>query len=186
MKHHLKKFLQLGLLLPLGASMASVSAADAINLNYIEGRIFNDFEITGSYQINSDWFTYASYLNKDHGLEDYSNLEFGGGLLVRGLMDHDLITTASLVRRSVNNYNDTGISVSVGVRDFFFQDYLNDVDVLQPIELRGAFIIEEVGDFDTYIELGADYHFTPNFSAGLQLDLGGYEDTISLGARWFY
>ncbi|MFT2091952.1 hypothetical protein [Paraglaciecola sp. 2405UD69-4] len=188
MKHPLAQGIKLSLLLSLCSPLAVY--AQPIDFNYLEARYVSDngdgIEVAGSYQLDSNWLAFASYRDQDHGSYDYTNLEVGAGLIVRGLMDHDLITSAALVKREYNNHSDTGIKVSAGVRDFFFAKYLTDIQVLRPVELRGAVNIEEVGDFDVSLELGADYHFHPSFSAGLQFDLGGDDQAISLGARWYY
>ena len=199
--------LKLGLILVFSTLLSATVTAQTVDYNYLDVRFVDDsagrggnannggdgIEIGGSYQINSDWLTFGSYRSQDYGSGDLETFEIGGGKILRGYTDydHDLIATATIVNREfsytgVGGYSDTGVRLSVGVRDFFFNKYLNHIEVLQAVELRGSVNVEHIGDFDAYLELGADYHFNPIFSAGLQLELGGDVEAISIGGRWYY
>jgi hypothetical protein len=196
--------LKLGLIIFLASPLGATAVAQQVDFNFLEARFVNDsagrginansgngLEIAGSYQIGSDWLAFGSYRSQDYGAADYTNIEIGGGLFLRGFIDHDFLAKVSLVKREFSydhagSYSDTGVRVSLGVRDFFFQKYLSDIEVLQPLELRGSINVENVGDFDAYLELGADYHFHPSFSAGLQLELGGDVQAVSIGGRWYF
>ncbi|MEP2653573.1 MAG: hypothetical protein ABJH06_16460 [Paraglaciecola sp.] len=78
-------------------------------LTYLEGRYNSGIEVAGSYQLDPNWLVFDSYLEQNHGSNNHANLEVGGGIIVRGIIDHDLITTTALVKREYGNYSDTGI-----------------------------------------------------------------------------
>lgn len=193
------------------ACTATIAQEQEVDFSYLEFRFVDDGAsrsgvsggdgpmIGGSFQLSPDWLVFGSYGTREYGILDFEEYEVGGGMILRGLLDFDLIATGAVVKREVSgtfnagtifrrtySESDTGLRVSVGVREFFTNHFFSEIEALDPLELRASVNVEHVGDFDAFLEGGADYHFFPGFSAGLELQLGGDAEVVSVGIRWFY
>ena len=178
------------LLLVTGMAVSSVQASD-VNYNYIEGRYIVDaednnidgdgFRIGGSYRLNSDLYAFGSYETLDFDFNnDVDILEFGAGYIYPLNTQWDANFTLSFMNVDVSsntiNNDDNGFSITGGVRGMF----------TSKIEGRAKVSYQDVTDSDTFITLGGDYFFTPNLSAGVEIDLAGDVDKLSIGGRYYF
>ncbi|MEM7612678.1 MAG: hypothetical protein AAF270_13415 [Pseudomonadota bacterium] len=174
------------------AGMLAMPGANATDLSYkfaelrfvdteIDDFDGDGFRIGGSYPLDENWLIVGSFstLDFDFGI-DSSVLEIGAGYVHRYTDKIDLVGDARLVRSEVDSNfgddTDTGFSVSGGIRGRINQD----------IEGRAALRHVNLDNSDTFIEVGGDFYFTPEFSAGLTLEFAGDADTLTIGARWFF
>ena len=177
----------LSLLLLAGISTSAVQASD-VKYNYIEGRYILDaetdnnvdgdgFQLGGSFRINNDFYVIGSYQTLDLDFNnDIDTLKIGAGYILPINGQWDANFSLSLVNRDVNSNDDNGFSASAGVRG-----------MLTPkIEGRAAVNYIDVNDSDTFITLGADYFVLRNLSVGVEADLSGDLDTVSIGARYYF
>lgn len=164
----------------------SKAFAQEIDFNYAELRYLDSelggvsgdgIELGGSYRINQDWLVYGSYSDQDfNSFVELETFEFGAGLILQGYLDFDLIARAALINQEIANDDENGVLLSIGVREY----------IIENLEGRGSLNYVNVDASDIFLELGLDYHFHEQFSAGAQVDLGSDDDTFSIGVRWFY
>ncbi|MEW8470821.1 MAG: hypothetical protein AB2637_19955, partial [Candidatus Thiodiazotropha sp.] len=72
--------------------------------------------------------------------------------------------------------DESGFELSGGVRGM----------VKPQIEVRASLNYLDIEDSDTYFTLGGDYYIMPNISAGIELDMGGDYETVSIGAKFYF
>ena len=111
---------------------------------------------------------------------DATWFDIGAGYVWHYTNDWDMTATLRYVNaefdNSVISVDDDGLAFSGGVRGWLAPRF----------ELRGSVNHITVGDSDTYLELAGDYHFTPQFAAGLSLEFAGDNDVWTIGGRWFF
>ncbi len=185
-QHKLFRASAVSLLLIAGIFNSSVYASD-VKYNYVEARYILDAEannvdgdgvlIGGSIKVRSDIYAFASYETLDLDFNnDIDTFTLGAGYIYPLNAHWDANFSLALVNIDTNNNDDTGFSLAAGVRG-----------MLTPkIEGRAALTYIDVNDNDTFITLGGDYFFSPNLSVGLEADLSGDLDTISIGARYYF
>lgn len=166
-------------------ALASDLSYDFLELRFVDAEFGNvdgdGLQIAGSYNINENWLLIGGFssLDLDFGL-DLTMLEAGGGYVWPQNDQFDLFATGSIVRVDVDagggSADETGFRLVGGMRNWFTPQ----------LEGRAELNYLDVDDSDTYIELGGDYHFSPNFAAGVTIDLGGDADAVTIGARWFF
>ncbi|MES9971665.1 MAG: porin [Candidatus Thiodiazotropha sp.] len=166
----------------------------AIDYSFIEGRFLLDaefddvnddgdgFRFAGSFQVSNDIYAFAKYddVELDDSDVDFSLLRIGAGYI------HPLNTAwdanLSLAYADAEadgpggSEDDSGYELSGGVRGM----------VKPQIEVRASLNYLDIDDSDTYFTLGGDYFFMPNIAAGVEIDLGGDYETLSIGARYFF
>jgi hypothetical protein len=187
MKHKPFTFIAASLLLIAGISISPAQARD-VKYNYIEGRYVLDAEannnidgdgisIGGSFRINKDFYAFGSYeaLDLDFG-NDVDTLAVGAGYIYPLNTQWDANFSLSLVNVDANNNDDNGFSLAAGVRGMMMPN----------IEGRATLTYIDVDDDDTFITLAGDYFFTTNLSVGLEVDLSGDLETVSIGARYYF
>jgi len=176
----------INLMLMAGLSVSSVQASD-VSYNYLEGRYIVDAEannvdgdglrIGGSVRIRSDLYLFSNYETLDLDFNnDIDTFNLGGGYILPLNAKWDANFSMALVNRDVNNNDDTGFSLAAGVRGMMASN----------IEGRASLTYIDVNDNDTYITLGGDYFFSKNLSVGIEADLSGDLDTLSIGARYHF
>lgn len=169
---------------------ATATHASELSYNYAELR-FVDTEIgaadgdglrlNGSFELTGNWLLVGGYTTLDFdGGVDTSALEFGAGYVHRYSPRMDIVGYGKLVRTEVDtpfgDDDDTGISLAGGVRGSFTPEF----------EGRATVNYINVDETDTFFEIGGDYYFDDQFSAGATLEFGGDADTLTLGVRWFF
>lgn len=170
-------------LLSVAAFSAPTFATD-VSYDYAELR-FVDAEVEsfdgdglqlgGSYNVSGNWLVVGSIQLLDFDGADLDILKAGGGYVWPIDERFDLFATGSLVRFDAGN-DENGFEITGGIRSKFNENF----------EGRASINYSDVVDADTFIQLGGDYYFTPEFAAGATLDLGGDFDSITFGVRWFF
>ena len=173
------------------ASPLTVMAGDP-NYDYLEARYLLDADLdnldgdgirfAGSYRFTPQVFGFAEYdtVDLDNVSADFDIFKIGAGFI------HPLNTTwnADLSLAYVDaetdsrglRFDDSGFEISGGVRA-----------MIRPnIGVRASLNYIDIEDDDTYFTLGGDYHFLPNLSAGVEIDLGADYETLSIGARYLF
>lgn len=172
-------------------SLFAVSAnASDLSYNYAELRFVDTeinsvdgdgFRLNGSFELTGNWLLVGGYSTLDFDSADLSSLEIGGGYVHRYNQQMDFVGYAKLVRAEVDvngggSDDDTGIALAGGVRGTFAPQF----------EGRALLNYVNVDETDTYFEVGADYYFNEQFSAGATLEFGGDADSLTIGVRWFF
>ena len=178
----------LSALLVLGFAVASNAYADGhdstdndISYSYAEIRFVDidggdGIEIGGSFRINQDFYAVASFQDLDVSRGgDLEILEFGGGY-IRPYGNIDLAAEFTLIDADFPGDSESGFSLAGGARGFFAPQ----------LEFRGYVKHVDIEDSDTFLELGADYFFAENLSAGATIELGSDLDTLTIGGRFHF
>lgn len=167
----------------LAGSLASAQdiSYDFAELRYLDSEIGNQdgdgIEVAGSYQFDPEWLVTGSYSAQDFGSSfDVDILEIGVGYILPQTNGFDLVGAASIVNADYGDDDDNGFRLALQARSNFTEQ----------LEGRASLNYLDVNDSDLFIELGADYFFSPQLSAGAEIQLGSDTDTISIGARWYY
>lgn len=167
-------------------TIAGLTQAQGISYNYGEVRYLDSevgardgdgIEIAGSYQIDPEWLVLGSYSSQDYG--DNLNgdvIELGVGHILPAVNGVELVGTASVVSSEFGDDDENGIKLTALARTEFTAE----------LEGRASVNYLKVDDGDLFVELGADYFFSPQISAGAEVQLGSNTDTISIGVRWYY
>lgn len=166
--------------------IANLALAQGVTNNYAEARFLDSeignldgdgIEIAGSYQIDPEWTVFGSYSTQNFGSSvDLDILELGVGYLLPPVSGLDLLVAGSILSSEFGNDDDNGFKLT-GLTRTMLADNL---------EGRASLNYVNIDDSDIYLELGADYFFNAEFSAGAEIQLGSDTDTISIGARWYY
>lgn len=183
------------LLLIAGIGVLTVSTAAAqaqtepsLNYNYAELRFVDvdvaggdGFRLGGSYELDNNWLIVGSLTTLDFNNDvDTFTIDVGVGYVWPWQEDWDLVATARFLNTDVDtpfgSDDDSGLGLSGGIRGL----------ITPEVEVRGAVNHVTVGDSDTFVEIAGDYYFTPQFAAGLSVDVLGDVDTFTIGARWFF
>lgn len=186
----------LALLTSFSSGFSAPLNAGDLNYTYVEGRFILDAELDdgpvnddgdgirfgGSFQVTNNVFAFGSY--EDSDLDDtnvdLTFLKLGGGYIHPLNADWDANVSLAYVDFEADgprsSADDDGYELSGGVRG----------KINPQIELRGHLKHIDLDDSDTYFTLGADYYIQSNFSAGVEIDLGGDYETLSIGARYFF
>ena len=181
------------LLTLFGLLVASTAAAQAPNqpsLEYTFAELrFVDvdvnggdgFRLGGSYELQGNWLIVGSLTTLDFNNDvDTTTIDIGAGYVWPFQEDWDLVATARFLHTDVDtpfgSDDDSGLGLSGGIRGIIAPQF----------EVRGSVNHVTVGDSDTFIEIAGDYYFTPEFAAGLSVDLAGDADTLTIGARWYF
>lgn len=188
----MKKYLSgmLAVALPLAMAATAPATASDLDYNYAELR-FVDTEIgsadgdglrlAGSFELQDNWLLVADFsaLDFDGGV-DLTTFAVGAGYVHRYTEKLDIVGYAKLIRASIDtpfgDDDENGFSVAGGVRG----------SVTPQIEARALLTHINIDDSDTFIEVGGDYYFNKQFSAGATLEFAGDADTLTLGVRWFF
>jgi hypothetical protein len=172
------------------------SSLYAIDYSFVEGRFLLDaeldgdgfeddgdgFRFAGSYLVTPEVYVFGKYddVELDDSEVDLSLLRIGAGYIHP--LDATWDANVSLAYASIEadgpggDEDDSGFELSGGVRGL----------VKPEIEVRAALNYLDIDDSDTYFTLGADYYFMPNVSAGIELDMGGDYETMSIGAKYYF
>ena len=137
--------------------------------------------LNGSFNITDQWLLVGGVSTTDFDSNiDVTTLEIGAGYVYRYRQNLDLVGYGKVVNVDSDfpggDADDTGISLAGGLRGLFTPQ----------LEGRATVNYVNIDDADTFLEFGGDYHFTPAFSAGLTLEVGGDADSVTIGARWFF
>lgn len=159
-----------------------------LNYNYLELRFVDvdsnggdGIRFNGSYDFGNSWLLVGGLTSLEFNNNvDLTAFEIGAGYVWNYSDNFDLVSTLRYVDAEVDNsilsVDDDGLAFSAGVRGLITPEF----------EVRGSVNHITYGNSDTYLELGGDYHFAPQFSAGISLEFAGDTDVITIGARWFF
>ncbi len=186
-------FPALALAAAISSGFSSTLSASDVDYTYGEFRYIFDGEIAdydldgfrfgGSFRLTQDIYLFGSYddAEADDIDVDVSVLKFGAGYIypIDPTWDANFSLAFSRAESDGRNADDdeSGIELTAGVRG----------KVKPEIEVRAELnytTVEVDDDSYAYLTLGGDYYFTPNISAGLELDLGGDYETMTIGARY--
>ncbi|MBT3059236.1 MAG: hypothetical protein G8D61_01720 [gamma proteobacterium symbiont of Ctena orbiculata] len=166
----------------------------AIDYSFVEGRFLLDaefddvdddgdgFRFAGSFQVTNEIFAFAKYddVELDDSDVDFSLLRIGAGYIHP--LDASWDANVSLAYADAEadgpggEEDESGFELSGGVRGM----------VKPQIEVRASLNYLDIEDSDTYFTLGGDYYIMPNISAGIELDMGGDYETVSIGAKFYF
>lgn len=184
----MKTLFALGILLIQGTALAQAPAQSSVSYNFAELRFVDldvgggdGFELNGSYRVSGNWLVVGGITSLDFNNNvESTTLEVGGGYVWPYRDTWDFVANARVVRVDVDTPggggDDTGIGLLGGIRGLITPSF----------EVRGAVNHINLDNSDTYLELAGDYYFTPNFVAGLSVELAGDVDALTLGARWYF
>ncbi|MEW8250069.1 MAG: hypothetical protein AB2608_19425 [Candidatus Thiodiazotropha sp.] len=166
----------------------------AIDYSFVEGRFLLDaefddvdddgdgFRFAGSFQVTNEIFAFAKYddVELNDSDVDFSLLRIGAGYIHP--LDASWDANVSLAYADAEadgpggEEDESGFELSGGVRGM----------VKPQIEVRASLNYLDIEDSDTYFTLGGDYYIMPNISAGIELDMGGDYETVSIGAKFYF
>lgn len=137
------------------------------------------FTLSGSFEINEDWHAYASYGNADldAGI-DIDTWALGAGYVFPLREDIDIYGRVLYINSEADfpgfgDSDEDGLGLQARIR----------VLVADELEIEGGVQHLDVGDSDTSLQVGARYHFSQSFSAGIGLTFGGDADGLGINAR---
>lgn len=170
------------------AQTSQQPASGSLNYNYLELRFVdvdnaggNGLRFGGSYDFGNNWLLVGGVtsVNFDDNV-DGTWYEIGPGYVWRYNNDFDLFASVRYATFDIHepgfNSDDNGIAFSAGTRGLLTPQF----------EIRGSVNHTTVGFKDTYLAFAGDYHFNPQFAAGLSLEFAGDNDMITIGGRWFF
>ncbi len=175
-------------LLAAGTAAAQAPSQPSLEYTFAELRFVDvdvnggdGFRLGGSYELTGNWLIVGSLTTLDFNNDvDTLTIDIGAGYVWPFQKGWDLVATARFLNTDVDtpfgSDDDSGIGLSGGVRGIIAPQF----------EVRGSVNHVTVGDSDTFIEIAGDYYFTPEFAAGLSVDLAGDADTLTIGARWYF
>ncbi|MDJ0940346.1 MAG: outer membrane beta-barrel protein [Woeseiaceae bacterium] len=171
-----------------GAASAQAPSQPSLDYSYLEGRYVDldvgggdGFRFGGSYQLNGNWILLGSLTTLDFDFDvDSFTIDVGGGYIIPFQKDWDFLATLRYVNTEVDtpfgDADDSGLGISFGIRGMIAPQF----------EVRGNVNHVTIGDDDTFLDIAADYYFTPQFAAGLSVDIGGDADAFTIGGRWYF
>ena len=183
----MKTLILLAGLLLQGTALAQQKPAD-LDYSYVELRFVDvnsnggdGFRFNASYDLGNNWQIVGGLTSLDYNNNvDSTAFELGAGYVWHYSNDFDFFSTLRYVNAEIDNpglnTDDDGLAFSAGTRGLLTPEF----------EIRGALNHVTVGNSDTYLDLAGDYHFTPQFAAGLSVEFAGDTDVITIGARWFF
>jgi hypothetical protein len=183
----MKTLILLAGLLLQGTALAQQKPAD-LDYSYVELRFVDvnsnggdGFRFNASYDLGNNWLIVGGLTSLDYNNNvDSTAFELGAGYVWHYSNDFDFFSTLRYVNAEIDNpglsTDDDGLAFSAGTRGLLTPEF----------EIRGAVNHVTVGNSDTYLDLAGDYHFTPQFTAGLSVEFAGDTDVITIGARWFF
>jgi hypothetical protein len=172
------------------------SSLYAIDYSFVEGRFLLDaemdsdwldddgdgFRFAGSYLVTPEIYAFGEYddVEFDDSKVDFTVLKLGGGYIHPLDATWDANLSLAYIKWEADgplgDDDESGYEISGGVRG-----------MIKPnIEVRAFLNLYDVDDSDTYFTLGGDYYFMPNVSAGIELDMGGDYDNLSIGAKYYF
>lgn len=169
------------------------STLNAADYSYIGGGFLLDAEVenfdgdgfrfAGSFLVTREIYAFGSYddVDLDNTNIDVSYLKLGAGYILplNTTWDANLAIAyvdAEAVANNGARADDSGLELSAGVRGM----------IKPEIEVHGELNYIDLDDSDTYFTIGGDYYFNSNVSAGMDIDLGGDYETISIGAKYYF
>ncbi|MES9990879.1 MAG: hypothetical protein ABW098_02935 [Candidatus Thiodiazotropha sp.] len=189
-----RKFSNPAAILLASLTLGFSSSLYAIDYSFIEGRFILDaefddvnddgdgFRFAGSFLVTNEIYAFAKYddVELDDFDVDFSLLRIGAGYIhpLNATWDANVSIAYADAEADGPGFeeDDSGYELSGGVRGM----------VKPQIELRASLNHIDIEDSDTYFTLGADYYLMPNVSAGLELDMGGDYETMSIGAKFYF
>lgn len=140
------------------------------------------FTLSGSFEINDDWHAFAAYGNSDldFGI-DIDTWALGAGYAFPLREDVDLYGRVLYINQEIDvpgfgDADEDGLGLQFRIRAL----------VTDELEVEGGIQHVDVGDSDTSLQVGARYHFTEAFSAGIGLTFGGDTDGLGINARYSF
>ena len=137
--------------------------------------------LSGSFEINDDWHAFASYGNADldFGI-DVDTWVLGAGYAFPLRQDVDLYGRVLYLKV------DADVGALAADEDGLGLQFRIRALVTDELELEGGIQYVDIEDSDTSLQVGARYHFTETFSAGVGLTVAGDADGIGINARYSF
>ena len=137
----------------------------------------NGLSIRGSWELQNNFQIVGSYTAQDYdGGIDVSVFQIGGGWHKPLSEKMDLITSLTWIATEVNNIDDNGLGIEIGLRGM----------AAPKVELEAALQYADVGNADTAFRIDGRYHFTPNFAAGAGATFDDDVTTLRIGVRYTF
>ena len=188
----IKKLVLGGAALLSGMSVSGHAIATDLPYNYVEANYFIDVKAKGvGITVGGDGFGIGGSVElapnilllgevAQFSLDNARNIDYfmvGGGYVMRLSQQFDLIGSAQLGREKVSGFSgDSGYRLAIGARA-----------VIQPnLEAFGRLAFEDFDGSGTFIEGGAMYSLTDQFSVGGKARFGGGLRTISIQGRFSF
>jgi hypothetical protein len=188
----IKKLVLGGAALLSGMAVSNHAIATDLSYNYVEANYYIDVKAKGvGVTVGGDGFGIGGSVEiapnilllgevAQFALDNSRNIDYflvGGGYVMRMSPQIDLVASAQLGREKVSGFSgDTGYRVGFGVRA-----------VIDPqIEAFGRFAFENFDGSGSFVEGGAMYSFSDQFSLGGKARFGGGLRTISLQGRFTF
>lgn len=186
----MKKYVLLLGLFVQGIASAQTAGQQQLDLGYtyVELRYVDvdraggdGLRLNGSFALQNNWMMVAGLTLLDfNNSTDLTTVELGGGYVWHYSKDVDFVSTLRFVRAELDtpggSANDNGFAFSAGARSLLSRRF----------EVRGSVNHINLDSNDTYLELAGDYYLTERISAGASLEFAGDDDTLTIGARWFF
>jgi hypothetical protein len=135
--------------------------------------------LSGSFELNDDWHVYTSYgtYNLDFG-GDIDVVTLGAGYVYPLKDDIDIYGRVLYIDQNadVASADEDGLGLQARIR----------ARVTDEFELEGGLQYIDVVNSDMSLQAMARYHFSENFSAGVNLTFGGDADGIGINARYSF
>ena len=191
----MKTLILLAGLLVQGIAIAQTTQQQSADLSYsylelrfvdVDRKGGDGIRFNGSYDFGNHWQIVGGItsLDFDDGV-DSTVFELGAGYVWHYSNDFDLVSTLRYISAEIDIPNPNNPTVSVDDDGFAFSAGTRG-KLTPDFEIRGSVNHINVDNSDTYLELGGDYYFTPQISAGVSLEFAGDTDVITIGARWFF
>lgn len=188
----IKKLVLGGAALLTGMSLSNHAIATDLPYNYVEANYYLDVKAKGvGVTVGGDGFGLAGSVEvapnilmlgevAQFALDNSRNIDYflvGAGYVMRMSEQVDLVASAQLGREKVSGFSgDTGYRVGFGARAI----------VAPNLEAFGRFAFENFDGSGSFIEGGAMYSLTEQFSVGGKARFGGGLRTISIQGRFSF
>lgn len=188
----IKKLVLGGAALLSGMAVSNHAIATDLSYNYVEANYFIDAKAKGvGVTVGGDGFGLGGSLEvapnilalgevSQFALDNGQNIDYfliGVGYVVRMSEQVDLVASGQLGREKVSGFSgDSGYRAAVGARAV----------VAPNIEAFGRFAFENFDGSGTFIEGGAMYSFSDQFSLGGKIRFGGGLRHISIQGRFSF
>jgi hypothetical protein len=168
--------------------LALPAAAEGLNYNFIDARYFDGevvdgaadadgFGISGQALINPNFYVLASYstLGVDNSSVDIETIRAGLGYRHALAPATDLNAEVLFLNVDADFDDDSGFELGLGLRHSFTEVFEGKVGVRHQDVFDGD---------DTFFEVGALAHLTPQLSAGIDYISGDLFDGFTVGGRF--
>ncbi len=132
--------------------------------------------IEGKYALNQNVYLNGEYRFFEEGNFDFNMLTVGGGYRMPVNSTTDAYFGANLERVDSDGYDDTGYSVSAGLRSM----------ITEQVELMGEIGYYDVDEGDATFKFGGNYYITPHWAVGASYEVIDEIDIMQVTARYAF